>query len=185
MATIAIENGKRIEELIQISQIHRDAFFLVSDQSLTRKINLVDLRNAFCGDIATSDKNNLFYSIEKTDQLFNNVYEEISKTNSRVDNLDQRVNNIYNDIGGDLSEFQEHVQEMYEELTLADQNLQTQIDNLSNDFDDFKTNTNNEINSLKQRMTAVENKLKGITAIQVGTAVPSNLAAGTIYIQYF
>ena len=50
MPSIAIENGKRIEELLEISRVSADSFFLVSEQDLTRKITLQNLRQAFNGD---------------------------------------------------------------------------------------------------------------------------------------
>ena len=49
----AIENGKRIEELLEVTHISDDSFFLVSETDLTRKITLTYLRNAFNGDTAT------------------------------------------------------------------------------------------------------------------------------------
>ena len=65
MPTIAIENGKRIEELIDINRLNDDSYFVVSDAALTRKITLLNLRNAFNGDSATSNLGNVYYSVEK------------------------------------------------------------------------------------------------------------------------
>lgn len=235
MASISIENGKRIEELLEISRVSSDSFFLVSETDLTRKITLQNLRNAFNGDSATDNLNNLYYSVEKINELLGHIRDDIDKINSRLDNLEDRVTNIYDDIGADLSEFKKYVEQIYAELKLADQTLQNninsakteltqlinqtkteleqdinnleqditdldeKIDNVNttlgnriteveNDIDslgDKITAVENDIDSLGNRITAVENKLTGITSIRYGSSVPSTLATGAIYLQYF
>ena len=40
MATVAIDNGKRIEELVEIHHLTGPSYFLVSDASITRRISL-------------------------------------------------------------------------------------------------------------------------------------------------
>lgn len=243
MASISIENGKRIEELLEISRVSSDSFFLVSETDLTRKITLQNLRNAFNGDSATDNLNNLYYSVEKINELLGHIRDDIDKINSRLDNLEDRITNIYDDIGADLSEFKKYVEQIYAELKLADQTLQNninsakteltqlinqtkteleqditdlneKIDNVNSTLGDRITtlnnrvsqiNTNltnkinnvnttlgnriteveNDIDSLGDRITAVENKLTGITSIRYGSSVPSTLATGAIYLQYF
>lgn len=243
MASISIENGKRIEELLEISRVSSDSFFLVSETDLTRKITLQNLRNAFNGDSATDNLNNLYYSVEKINELLGHIRDDIDKINSRLDNLEDRITNIYDDIGADLSEFKKYVEQIYAELKLADQTLQNNINStkteltqlinqtkteleqditdLDEKIDNVNTNLGNRITTLDNRVTqinntltgkindvdekvdnlddkvdninttlgnritAVENKLRNITGIQYGTQVPSTLATGTIYLQYF
>lgn len=248
MPSISIENGKRIEELLEIAKISASSFFLVSDNDLTRKITLTNLRNAFCGDTSTENLNNVFFSVEKINELLDHIYDDISKINTKMDSFEDRINNMYNDIGAELSEFIKKVESMYAELKLADSNLQASINNtkteltnlinskyddmselidqvknelnqtiqstkteLSNKIDTVNSNLvqkitqvestlnskitstktelqqsiNNVNTTLGNRITAVENKLANITGIQYGTSVPSNLATGTIYLQYF
>lgn len=243
MASISIENGKRIEELLEISRVYSDSFFLVSETDLTRKITLQNLRNAFNGDSATDNLNNLYYSVEKINELLGHIRDDIDKINSRLDNLEDRITNIYDDIGADLSEFKKYVEQIYAELKLADQTLQNNINStkteltqlinqtkteleqditdLDEKIDNVNTNLGNRITTLDNRVTqinntltgkindvdekvdnlddkvdninttlgnritAVENKLRNITGIQYGTQVPSTLATGTIYLQYF
>ena len=243
MASISIENGKRIEELLEISRVSSDSFFLVSETDLTRKITLQNLRNAFNGDSATDNLNNLYYSVEKINELLGHIRDDIDKINSRLDNLEDRITNIYDDIGADLSEFKKYVEQIYAELKLADQTLQNninsakteltqlinqtkteleqditdldeKIDNVNSTLGDRITTLNNrvsqintdltnkinnvnttlgnritevenDIDSLGDRITAVENKLTGITSIRYGSSVPSTLATGAIYLQYF
>lgn len=204
MASISIENGKRIEELLEVTHISDDSFFLVSETDLTRKITLTYLRNAFNGDEATDNLNNLYYSVEKINELLGHIWDDIGKINAKIDNIEDRINNIYNDLGADLSEFKKYVEQIYAELKLADENLDNKIDNvnttLNNKIDQVNTNLTNKINQVEQnlteeierveteldaRLTAVENKLANITGIDIGTAVPSTLANKRIYLQYF
>lgn len=229
MASISIENGKRIEELLEISRVSSDSFFLVSETDLTRKITLQNLRNAFNGDSATDNLNNLYYSVEKINELLGHIRDDIDKINSRLDNLEDRITNIYDDIGADLSEFKKYVEQIYAELKLADQTLQNninsakteltqlinqtkteleqditdldeKIDNINSTLDNRITTLNNRVSqintdltnkisnvntTLGNRITAVENKLTGITSIRYGSSVPSTLATGAIYLQYF
>ena len=193
MPSIAIDNGKRIEELLEVTKISDDSYFLVSESDLTRKITLTYLRNAFNGDTATEGLNNLYYSVEKINELLGHVWDDIDKINTKLDNLEDRINNIYNDLGGDLSDFKNYVAQIYAELKLADQNLNTKIDNvnesltneINNDFLEFKEETEENISSLDTRLKAVENKLANITRIEVGTEVPDTLESGVIYLQYF
>nr|DAX84869.1 MAG TPA: apolipoprotein [Caudoviricetes sp.] len=204
MASISIENGKRIEELLEVSQIHADSYFLVSETDLTRKITLQNLRNAFNGDTATENLNNVYYSVEKINELLDHIYDEIDKINTKIDNMQDQIDNIYNDLGADLSEFKKYVEQIYEELKLADQNLNTKIDNvkieLNQKIEDTKRQLQTEINNVREELTnkiedvnrkldarlkIVENKLRNVTDIQIGTSVPSTLPSGVIYLQYF
>lgn len=160
MPSISIENGKRIEELLEVTHISDDSYFLVSETDLTRKITLTYLRNAFNGDTATDRLNNLFYSVEKVNELLNHVWDDISKINTKIDGLEDRINNIYNDFGSDLSDFKNYVNQIYAELKLADQNLDA-------------------------RIKVVENKLANIEGIDIGMDIPDTLAHNRIYFQYF
>lgn len=182
MPSISIENGKRIEELLEVTRISDQSFFLVSETDLTRKITLTYLRNAFNGDIATENLNNLYYSVEKINELLNHVWDDIGKINTKIDSLESRINNIYNDLGADLSDFKNYVEQIYAELKLADKNLNTKIDNLE---EDLRQEINRVETELDARLEVVENKLANITGIDIGTAVPSTLANGRIYLQYF
>ena len=204
MASISIENGKRIEELLEVSQIHADSYYLVSETDFTIKITLQKLRNDFNGDTETENLNNVYYSVEKINELLDHIYDEIDKINTKIDNMQDQIDNIYNDLGADLSEFKKYVEQIYEELKLADQNLNTKIDNvkieLNQKIEDTKRQLQTEINNVREELTnkiedvnkkldarlkVVENKLRNVTDIQIGTSVPSTLPSGVIYLQYF
>lgn len=189
MPSISIENGKRIEELLEISKASSDSFFLVSETDLTRKITLQNLRNLFCGDSSVDNLNNLFYSVEKTNELMSNIYNNIDEINAKLDNFDNKINNIYDEIGGDLSEFKKYTEQIYSELKLADQNLQNSINtvnsNLTELINQVKVEIDNNIDTLGDRITIVENKLQNINGIRYGSNVPATLEDGVIYLQYF
>lgn len=157
MATITVENGKRIEELIDINRIGDDSYFVVSDSALTRKINLMNLRNAFNGDSANSNLGNVYYSVEKINELLDHVYDELTKINGRLDNMEDRINKIYNDFGANLSEFKKYVESVFAELRLADKNLDTKIDQtkleLNNKIDATKTELDNKIDTVNNNLT--------------------------------
>lgn len=182
MPSISIENGKRIEELLEVTRISDDSFFLVSETDLTRKITLTYLRNAFNGDTATENLNNLYYSVEKINELLDHIWDDIDKINTKMDSLEDRINNIYNDLGADLSDFKNYVEQIYAELKLADQNLNTKIDNVNQQLNNKIDQVEQE---LDQRLQVVENKLANIAGIDIGTEVPQSLAHNRIYLQYF
>lgn len=182
MGSVSIENGKRIQELLEVSQIHADSYFLVSETDLTRKITLQNLRNTFNGDSATENLNNVYYSVEKINELLNHAYDEINKINTKIDNIQDRLDTIYNDIGADLSEFKKYVGQIYEDLKLADTNLSIKIDNTKQELNTKITEVNNKLDA---RLKIVENKLRNVTDIQVGTSIPDTLPSGVVYLQYF
>lgn len=182
MPSISIENGKRIEELLEVTRISDDSFFLVSETDLTRKITLTYLRNAFNGDTSTENLNNLYYSVEKANELLDHVWNDINKINTKMDGLEDRINNIYDDLGADLSDFKNYVERIYTELKLADQNLNTKIDNVNQQLTD---KINQVEQQLDERLQVVENKLINITGIDIGTDIPQTLAHNRIYLQYF
>lgn len=182
MPSISIENGKRIEELLEVTRISDDSFFLVSETDLTRKITLTYLRNAFNGDTATENLNNLYYSVEKINELLDHIWDDIDKINTKMDSLEDRINNIYNDLGANISDFKNYVDQIYAELKLADQNLNTKIDNINQQLNNKIDQVEQE---LDQRLQVVENKLANIDGIDIGTEVPKTLKHNRIYLQYF
>lgn len=123
MPSVNIENGKRIEDLVEISTFSASAHFLVSEHNLTRKTSLTSLRNMFNGDTAIADLNNLYYSVEKINEIIGNVNDEFSKLTERVDGLNLKIQDIYNNLGADIDEFKKKLELLYSELTMADGDL--------------------------------------------------------------
>lgn len=127
MATIEIENGKQVEELLQIRRITENSYFLVSDQGLARKIQLTDLRAAFNGDTAISNLQNVYYSVEKINELLGHIYDELDRINGRIDNFDSKLDNIYNDFCNDLNAFKRYVENVFAELRQEDKDIRALI----------------------------------------------------------
>lgn len=127
MATIEIENGKQVEELLQIRRITENSYFLVSDQGLARKIQLTDLRASFNGDTAISNLQNVYYSVEKINELLGHIYDELDRINSRIDNFDSKLDNIYNDFCNDLNAFKRYVENVFAELRQEDKDIRALI----------------------------------------------------------
>lgn len=123
MPSVNIENGKRIEDLLEISTFSASAHFLVSEHNLTRKTSLTSLRAMFNGDTATADLNNLYYSVEKLNELFDNVGNEFNKLTERLDTLNLKIQDIYISLGADLDEFRKKLELLYNDLIQADGDL--------------------------------------------------------------
>lgn len=123
MPSVNIENGKRIEDLMEISKFSDSAHFLVSEHNLTRKTSLTSLRFMFNGDTATDNLNNLYYSIEKLNELFGNVNDEFAKLTERLDTLNLKIQDIYTNLGANLDEFKNRLEAIYIELTQADEDI--------------------------------------------------------------
>lgn len=154
MATMNIENGKRIDELVLLNTLTADAVFAVNDQNLTRKITLTNLRAAFNGDTADSNKNNLYYSVEKADELYGQIRDDIGKLNLELSNMEDRIGQIYNEFGGDLSEFKKEIENVIAELRLSDTNINNRITTEVNRI-------NGEITNLNTRITNETTRVNG------------------------
>lgn len=172
MATMNIENGKRIDELVLLNTLTADAVFAVNDQNLTRKITLTNLRAAFNGDTADSNKNNLYYSVEKADELYGQIRDDIGKLNLELSNMEDRIGQIYNEFGGDLSEFKKEIENVIAELRLSDTNINNrittevnringEITNLNTRITNETTRVNGEIERLNTRITTETTRIDG------------------------
>lgn len=129
MPSINIENGKRIEDLLEINNFTTSAHFLVSEHNLTRKTTLLNLRYMFNGDIAINNLNNLYYSVEKINEMIDRIDDDFAKLTKRIDTINAKLEQIYNDLGDNLDEFKKRIENIYNELKQADQDLYTYINN--------------------------------------------------------
>lgn len=183
MSSVYIENGKRIEELLEISLISSDdTYFPLSSNAMTRKISITNLRNAFSADTATTNLNNLFYTAEKMNLLLGNLREEISRNSTAIDNLSKRIDGITNNFGSELSAFKRETANNFadvrESIRVLRRDMEAADAQIRRDFEAADA-------ALDARLRVVEAKLANITGILVGTSVPGTLPSGTIYIQYF
>ena len=102
MSAITIENGQRVGQLLEVTKVPNSSYFLMDVNDLSRKISIIALRNAFSGDKATSNKSNLYYSCEKIDEFLENLNDSISRIRKDIDNMNNRMDEIYETFGGDL-----------------------------------------------------------------------------------
>lgn len=173
MSAIAIENGRRVGELLEVTKVSNASYFLMDVNDLSRKISITSLRNSFSGDKATSNKSNLYYSCEKIDEFLENINDSISRIHTDIDNMNNRMDEIYNTFGGDLSAIRALINKYYTELTTADEELDrkysqrtTELDNritqevevLNTIITNTKTELNNSISALDTRLTGAINK---------------------------
>lgn len=171
MPSINIENGKRIEDLLEISHFTNSAHFLVSEHNLTRKTTLLNLRYMFNGDIAIDNLNNLYYSVEKINEMIDRIDDDFSKITKRIDSINAKLEQIYNDLGDDLDEFRKRIENIYNELKQADQDLYTYITNSITNEANARKDGDQQLQILidKERSeriqndTILENKIKEIS----------------------
>lgn len=157
MSAVHIENGKTVEDLLEVSKTSNSSYFLMGTNGLSRKISITNLRKAFNGDSATSNKSNLYYSCEKVDEFLDSLNNEMARLRLDMSNIDSRLNSIYNNFGSDLSELRNYVNSIYNELKLADdttnQKLNQSVTNLTNRIDTEVNNINNTINTKIKQIT--------------------------------
>ena len=127
MASVSIENGKKIEELLEIRTISSEAYFLVSETALARKISFRNIRNMLNGDNAVNDLNNLYYSVEKMNELLDGLRDEIKKCNDRIDQLNQGFNERFQQFDSELGNLRREIGRVEEESKSRDRVLQTNL----------------------------------------------------------
>lgn len=194
MATITIENGKRVEELLEVNNISSDSFFLVSEKSLSRKITLVNLRSMFSGDDSTTDLNNKYYTVEYLNKKFQSINEEINKLNQKIIN----IGDIYTSITNDFEVFKKYVNDQFTSVNSRIDNVENIANTITNRFNEFINNTWNpykqiidghstKIQNLEGRIKTLEDLLSDYHQyyISYGPDVPQALDDGHIYLQYF
>lgn len=153
-------HGKRIYELEQVIALSNTSEFVITNEDhLTRKVSLIDLRKSFNGDNATTDLDNKYYSINKIEELFDQVYARLRNCetsggdvtgdlNSFKDEINNQINNLYLDLNS-----------KYNELVNADSNTNKRIDDLSKKVDNNFTTLSNKITDLDNKYLAKVNDL--------------------------
>lgn len=164
MATFSIENGKRIDSLLEADTVTDNSLFLLSEKNLTRSITLYRLRKLFSADAADSNLDNLYYSAQRINTLIESINNSLAAMSTTITNTTNKVESIYTDFGGSVSELENKYNQMYKDLTEADTNLKTElnqrIDNVYNTLNDSLTKTAQDIrNELAQAKTELSNKI--------------------------
>lgn len=159
------EQAKKIYELEETMVLdEQTAYFLVSCENLTRKINLLSLIKAFNGDETSDNKDIKFYSTSYLDKKIKELYTTINTMNSHFDEysniieklqtkLDtsmERFQNILNSIDPKLVELENRLQSYVDEKckTLANEDvlIYKKIDEVYNELKQDDTNLRTEIN---------------------------------------
>lgn len=116
MATVQIDNGKRIDELVEIHHLTGPSYFLVSDVHITRRISLETLRNEFNGDDAVDNLGNVYYSVEKINELLDQINNNAFNLSNRLDLTDSKYSDYYNDIVEEIAKIWNDIEDRYQFL---------------------------------------------------------------------
>lgn len=116
MATLQIDNGKRIDELVEIHHLTGPSYFLVSDAHITRRISLETLRNEFNGDDAVDNLGNVYYSVEKINELLAEINGNTINLSNRLDLTDKKYSDYYEDIVEEIAKIWNDIEDRYQFL---------------------------------------------------------------------
>lgn len=87
--------GKKIYELDSLNMsLSDDAWFVIAQNNLTRKINLNTLRQSFSSD-SSEDKNNVrYYSTEKIDEMIKLIYDKIKESGNNTTEIKESIKTL-------------------------------------------------------------------------------------------
>lgn len=184
----ANRTGKYIHELDHVSGgLKDDAFFAISQDNLTRRAFMRDIRGFINGD-NESPSADFYYSSLKVDSLIQEINNKISTSNSNINDLLTDLNAIREYIDTRDTLIQTDLN-LFKELTTQNLNdMREYIDELDNKIGGIEEiiNGNSETGAIGilERLTNLENKLAGM--IKFGTAVPTvaDIEENGIYVQY-
>ena len=98
--------GKKIHELETLNMsLDDDAWFVIAQNNLTRKINLNTLRQSFSSDPTEKGSDVRYYSTEKIDEMIKTIYEKIKESgnnmteiNNTIKTLNDRIEEVRSDL---------------------------------------------------------------------------------------
>lgn len=162
-------NGKLIYQLTSATALKdTDLFAISTSDHLTRSVTLSQIK-AF----ATSD----VYNIDDIDN-------KLTELKLQIKNMGDQIFELDNDITEFKNEFINKLNELNESLTQTINNLDKKLtENIEQVNNSLTTKINNTETSLTQKIEALDKKLE--SWIMYGTAVPTTLPTGRVYLQYF
>lgn len=168
MPTVDIENGKRIDMLLEADSISDNSYILISEKSLTRKLSLLRLRKTLCADKIDDGKDSLYYSASFMDTKISSIYNTISKAQLSIDNINNRLNTVFQDFGGSVDELKNTLDQNYKNLLDEDQKLKQYLIEADKDLKDYllaeddklKQYLSQQDENLKQYLLEADNTLK-------------------------
>lgn len=188
---MAVNNGKSIYQLTSASALKdTDLFVISSADNLTRSVSLSQIRLSITKD---------FYSNDEINNMIDNLNEQIKYVADAIANSDSGTTDFRNHFLNQLQEIRDdfltEINNVRSEFNTRLNNLDTDIDNrfmtISENMDlmneSLTTNINSVNTSLQQKITDLDTKLTNQIngLISYGTAVPTTLATGKVYLQYF
>lgn len=123
------EQAKKIYELEETMVLDdQTAYFLVSCENLTRKINLISLAKALNGDETSENKEYKFYSTSYLDNKVKELYTSINSMSSHFDEYSDIIEKLQTKIDTSMQTFQNIVNSIDPKLTDLESRLQTYVD---------------------------------------------------------
>lgn len=177
-----ILNGKLIYQLTSASALRdTDLFVISSADNLTRSVTLSQLRSA-----VTSG-----YSNDEIDTLIDDLKMQLKDISDRMSDYENDIfefrnefNNYLNDIRSSFTNEINNVRsEFNSNITKLETNVNKQFTETNKHISDLRTMDTSLTNKINEVDTRLTNAINGL--ISYGTAVPSTLATGKIYLQYF
>lgn len=195
-------NGRLINQLTASSILKDTDLFPISSDNLTRSVSLGQIKSAITGGFYNKDEiNSLLDTIRAQIKIFSDetfgtgvdVAEFRNEFNEKLQNLRNELTLIINDKEGSLKDKDN---ELLDLITINSSNITkinndiTQLENELKDADnallELITSVSGDITTINNNITEINNditKLEG--RITYGTAIPTTLETGKIYLQYF
>lgn len=173
------ETGKHIFELDSLNEtIDSGSYLIISQDNLARKITIDKLKESFNGDNKDVSENT-YYSSKYISDLINTINGEILNTKQDIINSNNDINTKIDSIKYDINQ---NNRTIYNEVYNM---IKDSIKTVNERIDDEISTINENIENVTNNITNIQAKLQGITKIEIGTEVPTELSEGTIYLQYF
>ena len=193
-----IINGKLIYQLTSASALKdTDLFVISSADNLTRSITMSQLKLAIISDLyAKEDINDMIDDLklqikgvaDRMTDYENNISEFRNEFNNQLNEI---RNNFTTEINNVRSEFNVRVDEleadMNKQITSTIKSISDLSTSVDNRFKTVNTNITNLNNSLTDKINEVDERLTNTIngLISYGTTIPTTLATGKVYLQYF
>lgn len=179
----ANRTGKYIHQLTSVvGELRDDASIPVSQDNLTRKATLLDLRKFLNGD-AEQPSNTSYYSSQKITEIKDALSRSIINIQMDITNISAIVGEVQSNISNSHSELLLRITHIENNVNKFIDSSNKKIDKLLSDYNELAT----RITNIETRLTELTTNVGNMPNIVVGNTAPnaSNLEEGTIYIQTF
>lgn len=165
--------GKKIYEIdALIDKLKDESWFVVSHDSITKRVPALALAEYINGDDEKSPSKTKYYSSQKIEEKLQEPNNSINDFRIEINNLKERINQFG--------------------LTIVQNNnaINDQIDTIQNSITQIINNTEinkRTIDSILERLDSLESSASSGTTIITGNTSPTqeSVPEGTVYIQYF